>query len=144
MLPAPPTRTPKGSREVCLSLSSLCFQKYAITSQQLSFTSTRPQFNNSTYFERGLIKYEIKGHLGGFSRQNKCGQKRRLFSKKAPVPCSLRKELSPSNAQLCSQKQQGEEKQLVEVWMFKELEMAKEIGAGARISETGKQFLPRR
>lgn len=87
-----PSEHPKRSREVCLSLSSLCFQKYAITFPKLA--SQAPILSLiiqmltvvSTYFERGLIKYEIKGHLGGLSSQNKCGQKRRLFSKKAPVP----------------------------------------------------------
>lgn len=77
-------------------------------------------------------------------RRINAGRKGDCFLRKHLCLGSLRKELSPSNAQLCSQKQQGEEKQLVEVLMFKESEMAKEIGAGARISETGKQFLPRR
>lgn len=71
-------------------------------------------------------------------------EKENVFPRKHLCLGSLSKELSPSNAQLCSQKQPGEEKKPTKVLMFKELEMAKEIGAGARISETGKQFLPRR
>lgn len=76
-------------------------------------------------------------------RRINAGRKERFLRKHLCLG-RLRKELSPSKAQMCSQKQQGEEKKLVEVLMFKESEMAKEIGAGARISEAGKQFLPRR
>lgn len=46
-------------------------------------------------------------------------EKENVFPRKHLCLGSLSKELSPSNAQLCSQKQPGEEKKPTEVLMFR-------------------------
>lgn len=80
-----------------------------------------------TGFRTGLVKYEGKVHAGGFSAQNERGRKEDVPHEGTAPPKSEGAAGSLWRLSWGSEKQQRDEKKLVEGLTFKESEVTKEI-----------------